>query len=437
MTLTVPAGNVRSQRPTGGAFDIPWTNVARWEPAFSEAAAESGQPAALLAAMALVESDANHYRTGRTTGTRAEVLSVDDRFGDGPSVGIMQVKPRLWQSVLPDADAYEPTGSIRLGAALMARFVRETGSWQAAIRERYHPGTSAGGVTPQAYVDAIAALMREMGVVDWAPVIYDLANDAHAARFGLSPAERDVITGRGAARKASSIQAVGLHVQWGNTPGSLDHWLAVSASSTVMVQRDGSILRVIPELRVPWTQGDVKSPDAEARRLMDRFGRDPNQYSLTIEAEDLREEDVTSTQERTIVWQIREWARKYGAHLLDPERILGHYQINSVDRARCGRYVGRIEAQLAGAAPVPEPPPVVEFAGLPAWLPADAFEAAFPLADPGGVVTKRLIAWIAETGELPWWVGKTDLGNGRNLWRFDRLTLLNDGPRAWAEGETP
>jgi hypothetical protein len=30
---------------------------------------------------------------------------------------------------------------------------------------------------------------------------------------------------------------------------------------------------------------------------------------------------------------------------------------------------------------------------------------------------------------------KRDLAAGRNLWRFDRLALLNDGPRVWKEGD--
>jgi hypothetical protein len=45
--------------------------------------------------------------------------------------------------------------------------------------------------------------------------------------------------------------------------------------------------------------------------------------------------------------------------------------------------------------------------------------------------------WVAREGRLPWFVEKRDLGGGRNLWRFDRVTLLNDGPRVWQEGEIP
>jgi hypothetical protein len=265
------------------------------------------------------------------------------------------------------------------------------------------------------------------------PTIYDLRHDAHAARFGLTPAERDrLLAKKIPGRDGRQPEAIGLHVQWGNTPGSLRHWLGVDASATVMVQRDGSILKVIPETDGPWTQGDVKHPGPRARRLLDRFGPDPNIYSLTIEAEDERTEQINETQARTILWQIRQWQQTW-PRLADPERILGHFEINSVDRARCGRYRDAIVRELLAGEPLPAPEP--EFPGLPPWLPADALRAAFPLADPQGVATRALIAWIGENERLPWFVEKRDLGAGRNLWRFDCLTLFNDGPRVWMEGE--
>jgi hypothetical protein len=267
------------------------------------------------------------------------------------------------------------------------------------------------------------------------PTIYDLRNDTHAARFGLTPAERDrLLAKKIPVRNGMRPEAIGLHVQWGNSPGSLRYWLGVDASATVMVQRDGSILKVVPETDGPWTQGDVKNPAPRARRLLDRFGPDPNVYSLTIEAEDERTEQINETQARTILWQIRQWQRQW-PHLTDPERILGHFEINNVDRARCGRYRDAIVRELLAGGPLPDPEP--EFPGLPSWLPADGLRAAFPLADPFGVVTRALIAWIGENGRLPYFMEKRDLGAGRNLWRFDRVTVLNDGPRAWVEGETP
>jgi hypothetical protein len=56
----------------------------------------------------------------------------------------------------------------------------------------------------------------------------------------------------------------------GTTNGSLAYWAsnAVDASSTVMIQKDGSILKIIPEQHGPWTNGDVISPTAEAAEIL-------------------------------------------------------------------------------------------------------------------------------------------------------------------------
>lgn len=309
---------------------------------------------------------------------------------------------------------------------------------------RYAPWSD--GNDPDAYGRQLAAEINALPLVadappadpepiPWSPVIYDLRNDSHAARFGLTPAERDRILAKQIpGRHGMRPEAIVLHVQWGWTSGSLRHWLGVSASSTIMVQQDGSLLRVIPEGDGPWTNGDVQNPDASARALMQRFGPDPNVYALTIEAEDGRTEQINAAQLRAIVWQIRQWYERW-PHLREAGHVLGHYQINSVDRSRCGRYRGDVLFALSDQPPIPEPEPVPELPGLPDWLPADALRAAFPLADPHGVVTKRLIAWIAAEGELPYWVEKIDLGSGRNIWRFDRVTLFNDGGRVWIEGE--
>jgi len=315
----------------------------------------------------------------------------------------------------------------------------------AQLIERYAPWSD--GNNPDRYGRQAAELINQLPLLDeeeppvsdWAPVIYDLANDAHARRFGLEPWQADQIIAKRIenrnGRGVQAIEAIGLHVQDGYTGGSLEHWLTVSASSTIMVQQDGSILRVVPPQHGPWTQGDVNTPSARARKLLDRFGWDPNVYSLTIEAEDARTLGINAAQERTIAWQIRQWQKDYpklaGADWAD--RTLGHYDINSVVKRNCGKYRDAMVASLAAGGPAI--PDVPTYQGLPAWLTPAALEAAFELADPKGVVTKAVIAWAAETGRTPWFVGKTDLGNNRNIWRFADVTLFNDGSKVWREGQ--
>ena len=263
------------------------------------------------------------------------------------------------------------------------------------------------------------------------PVLYDLRDDTHAARFGLSADERDRLMGKCyPGRNGRRPEVIVVHVQWGWTAGSLRHWLGTPASATVMVQGDGSLLRMIGEADAPWTNGDVANPDASARALMDRFGRDLNPVSLTVEAEDGRTTKINAAQTETILWQIRAWQRIYP--WLTADRILGHYQINAATRATCGRYRDEIVRLLGAARPLPAPP---TFAGLPAWLPPEFFPATFPLADPEGVVTKALIEWIAAHDRLPWFREKIDVAPGQNLWAFDLVTFLNDGEKVWLAGK--
>ena len=156
--LSKLTGTVRTLRPqSSDPYGIPWSNIARWEPAFTIAGKEFSVDLLLLAAMAVVESDATHYRDDGSV-----LTAPNDGHGGGRAIGIMQVKPRVWQWLLPDADPNTPEGNIRLGTAIMARAIRQEGSWQSAIRNVYFPATDPNGTTQDAYVAAVGSLMAEI-----------------------------------------------------------------------------------------------------------------------------------------------------------------------------------------------------------------------------------------------------------------------------------
>jgi hypothetical protein len=97
-----------------------------------------------------------------------------------------------------------------------------------------------------------------------------------------------------------------------------------------------------------------------------------------------------------------------------------------------------VDAELSrmrsGTTPEDPPKPAPVFTGLPSWLPAEHFKAAFPLADPAGSVTREVIAWTVEFGQILWFEEKVDVGPRQNLWRFDGATFLSDGNTVWREG---
>jgi hypothetical protein len=196
-----------------------------------------------------------------------------------------------------------------------------------------------------------------------APTVYDIRTNADAERFQISTtqagrwdpnrSERDyLLTRRIAGRGGATPKIIVLHIQQGGTPGSLDSWInginddgsPRAASSTVMVQKDGSILRVIPEEHGPWTNGRVQQPTPKGQNIVATFGRDPNAYTLSIEAEGQWQDEMLPEQLDAVVWQLEQWMRQYGIPL---ERVVRHADFDQVDRPFCpGRYYNQIMARL-------------------------------------------------------------------------------------------
>ncbi len=147
----------------------------------------------------------------------------------------------------------------------------------------------------------------------------------------------------------AGIRAIVVHVQDGNNWGSWQHFHQVKASSTVLIGKNGDIWRLVPEDKGPWTNGDVKNPDAQVRGLMNKYGPDPNAWTLTIESEGFSGGlPYTDQQYQSIKWQILDWRRRYGNL-----PVLAHYQINSVTRGYCperprGPLLSRLDRELPG-----------------------------------------------------------------------------------------
>jgi hypothetical protein len=212
------------------------------------------------------------------------------------------------------------------------------------------------------------------------PVIYTLAKDY--ARFGLAKWQADaILTHKFAGRKDWDAGITGepreivLHIQDGWTTGSLPYWVGVQASSTVMVQRDGSILQIIPETDGPWTNGDVQSPDrSHVGDMLDRGGN-PNIWTLSIEAEGHPFDPLTPAQLNSIEWQCRDWMKRYPKITVD--HVERHRFINSVTRYKCpgandtNDYYLAITKRLAGGTTTAYAMPDV-----PSWLTKAELEEA-------------------------------------------------------------
>lgn len=186
------------------------------------------------------------------------------------------------------------------------------------------------------------------------PTIYNLATDY--ARFGLIESEAQRIIGnRFEWREGKTPQFIVCHIQAGTTKSSLDWWAngpGVQASATVMIQHDGSILKIIPEQHGPWTNGDDANPTPNGQRLVSLPGNS-NLYTLSIEAEGMSGIDTTTVQLDAIEWQVRKWMGDYDLPLAN---VIQHADVNSVTRPNCaGAYYPIIMKRLATTAGEIEP----------------------------------------------------------------------------------
>jgi hypothetical protein len=289
------------------------------------------------------------------------------------------------------------------------------------------------------------------------PKFYDIQHDNDATRFALSTTDptrnsngvpaRDYLLSQ-CTRNRFGIQPqfIVLHIQEGFTPGSLDHWVAgrirgedgteyeVQASSTVMVQQDGSILRVIPEEHAPWTNGPVRRPTAQSAHLRALAGpRSLNLYCLTIEAEGKPNDVMPEPEFRSVLWQVRDWMDHYD---IPVDNILPHSSIDSVERPHCpGNYYHRVMVEF-GRYPEPSPPP--DYDGRPKTVNGRVFHPYRRRVTSTGV-NQRLWATPAapltgplipagEAIETVYWI-KGEPVDGNDVWLVEE-----DGPRIWSGG---
>lgn len=131
-----------------------------------------------------------------------------------------------------------------------------------------------------------------------------------------------------------------LHIQQGSSWGSWQHFHNVQASSTVTIQRDGSIWRLVPEEHGPWTNGDDMFPTNVGQRLVDLPGNS-NIWSLSIETEGFSYAPNPAgwtawpkpeVQINAIVWQVVDWMRRYNIPLAN---VIRHKDLNTRDKWIC------------------------------------------------------------------------------------------------------
>jgi len=132
----------------------------------------------------------------------------------------------------------------------------------------------------------------------------------------------------GKGRKGRKIIAIVSHITAGTFPGCLS-WMRnpqAKASAHYLVTRQGKIYQMVRDEDTSWHAGAVNKPSWP---LYD--GSNPNRYTIGIEHEALPGERLTEMQYQATLWLHRRLIEKYGIPA-DRDHIIGHYQIDSVNR---------------------------------------------------------------------------------------------------------
>jgi len=121
------------------------------------------------------------------------------------------------------------------------------------------------------------------------------------------------------------------HITAGAFPGCQD-WLcdpAAQASAGYIVTKIGRIIQLVKDGAKAWHAGVVNKPSWV---LYD--GSNPNLYTIGIEHEGQPGDTLTPIQYQATLWLHQQLIKQWGIPV-DTDHIIGHYRIDSVDRANC------------------------------------------------------------------------------------------------------
>jgi N-acetyl-anhydromuramyl-L-alanine amidase AmpD len=147
--------------------------------------------------------------------------------------------------------------------------------------------------------------------------------------------------------------AVCMHITDGDTVnGAISHWNGpVDASAHYLVDKDGSITRTVREEHIAWSNGVVRSPDM-GNPLIAHWvnnGINPNSMTIGIEIVGRPGQPIQTAQWASVVWLVADICLRW-AIPPDRDHIIGHYQIDSISRARCPSLSGAQWAALVEGA---------------------------------------------------------------------------------------
>jgi N-acetyl-anhydromuramyl-L-alanine amidase AmpD len=155
------------------------------------------------------------------------------------------------------------------------------------------------------------------------------------------------------------VEAIVEHIATGTRASNLD-WLTKAgsgASANFYVARDGTKYELVPWQIAPWTNGEVRNPDmsnALIRKWVENKWN-PNTRVVTIENEGNPADTLTPAQMASNI-EIIAWVKQEAGIQISRATLLGHYQIDSVNRPYCPSFSdAEWRALIDGANAVTQP----------------------------------------------------------------------------------
>lgn len=142
-------------------------------------------------------------------------------------------------------------------------------------------------------------------------------------------------TGRG----GRAIRAIVIHITDGPDAESAVGWFhnpASEVSAHYVIGLDGAIYRIVAEADGAWANGRLNKPDMNNPIVASwvRDGINPNLETISIEMAGHPASTKPAAQWASVLWLVADIRRRRGI-VADRTHTIGHYQIDSVTRARC------------------------------------------------------------------------------------------------------
>jgi N-acetyl-anhydromuramyl-L-alanine amidase AmpD len=189
-----------------------------------------------------------------------------------------------------------------------------------------------GGNDPNSYLSSMLRIMNQYA---------DQADEPITGRTPLALTITDRLTpvnyttGRGGHR----VKALVAHITDGETAAGAIGWFhnpASKVSAHYVVDRDGTITRVVREENTAWANGVLNQPNVANPIVAGwvRDGTNPNSETVSIEAVGKPNQGWTTKQLAVVDVLNRDIAARWNIPV-NATTVIGHKDIDSVNRARC------------------------------------------------------------------------------------------------------